>query len=183
MKDGYSEIEGLRIKLRRWREDDAKELYKIASDAAVGRMAGWPPHGSVEESSRVIETVFSNDRTWAIVLNGDDAPIGCIGYYTQESSNIPIGNNDCEVGYWVAKEYWNMGICTEALIMVLEYCDKVKRFERVWADCFVGNGASRRVIEKCGFRDTGELNRCSHLYGGDRDMVRVFVLDLKGKGV
>lgn len=63
MKDGYSEIEGLRIKLRRWREDDAKELYKIASDAAVGRMAGWPPHGSVEESSRVIETVFSNDRT------------------------------------------------------------------------------------------------------------------------
>ncbi|MEE0994683.1 MAG: GNAT family N-acetyltransferase [Prevotella sp.] len=46
--------------------------------------------------------------------------IGCIGYYTHEASNIPIGENDCEVGYWVGKPYWNRGICTEALSLTPE---------------------------------------------------------------
>ena len=46
-------------------------------------------------------------------------PIGCIGYYTHETSNIRIGENDCEVGYWLGKLYWNKGICTEALRLML----------------------------------------------------------------
>ena len=29
-------------------------------------------------------------------------------------------------------------------------------------------------MEKCGFSDTGMLNRCSQLIGGDKDMVKVF---------
>ena len=29
-------------------------------------------------------------------------------------------------------------------------------------------------MEKCGFSDTGMLNRCSQLVGGDKDMVKVF---------
>ncbi len=39
---------------------------------------------------------------------------------------------------------------------------------------FSGNPASGRVMEKCGFSDTGMLNRCSQLVGGDKDMVKVF---------
>ena len=37
-----------------------------------------------------------------------------------------------------------------------------------------GNPASGRVMEKCGFSDTGMLNQCSQLVGGDKDMVKVF---------
>lgn len=33
-------------------------------------------------------------------------------------------------------------------------------------------------MEKCGFADTGLLNQCSQLVGGDKDMVKV----LKYKG-
>ena len=39
---------------------------------------------------------------------------------------------------------------------------------------FTGNPASGRVMEKCGFVDTGMLNKCSQLVGGDKDMVKVF---------
>ena len=35
---------------------------------------------------------------------------------------------------------------------------------RPWADFFVDNPASGRVMEKCGFRDTGEVNWLSQLY-------------------
>lgn len=31
-----------------------------------------------------------------------------------------------------------------------------------------------KVMVKCGFSDTGMLNRCSQLVGGDKDMVKVF---------
>ena len=51
---------------------------------------------------------------------------------------------------------------------------KVKHFENIWADHFTGNPASGKVMEKCGFSDTGMLNRCSQLVGGDKEMVKVF---------
>lgn len=166
-----------RLLLRRWTEQDAAALYKYASDPDVGPQAGWPVHQSVGFSKEVIRKVFTNDRTWAIVLKSTNEPIGCIGYYTHATSNIHIGENACEVGYWVGKPYWNQGVCTEALQSFLDYCIRVKHFQNIWADHFVGNPASGRVMEKCGFHDTGRLNKCSHLVGGDRDLVKVYKLE------
>ena len=111
-------METERILLRHWQESDAEALFKYASDPDVGPRAGWPAHKSVEESREIIRTFFHNDTTWAIVLKETGEAIGCIGYYTHETSNIPIGENDCEVGYWVGKPYWNKGICTEALKLI-----------------------------------------------------------------
>ena len=167
-------METERILLRHWLESDAEALFKYASDPDVGPRAGWPAHKSVEESREIIRTFFHNETTWAIVLKETGEAIGCIGYYTHETSNIPIGENDCEVGYWVGKPYWNKGICTEALKLMLDYCINEKHFEDIWADHFTGNPASGRVMEKCGFIDTGMLNKCSQLVGGDKDMVKVF---------
>ena len=167
-------MQSTRLHLRPWRETDAPALFKYASDPDVGPRAGWAPHKSVEESLYIIRKIFTNDTTWAIVLNGTDEPIGCIGYYTCQTSNIPIGENDCEVGYWLGKPFWNQGLCTEALRLMLDHCVKEKRFDNVWADCFTGNPASARVMEKCGFRNTGMVNKCSHLVGGNEELVRIY---------
>ncbi|MDD6472836.1 MAG: GNAT family N-acetyltransferase [Bacteroidales bacterium] len=165
-----------RIYLRRWQESDAEALYTYASDPDVGPRAGWPPHQSVAESREVINTFFNNSTTWAIVWKETDEPIGCIGYYTHDSSNISIGENDCEVGYWIGKPFWNRGICTEALQLIINYCLEKRHFDNIWADHFIGNPASGRVISKCGFHDTGTLNTCSHLLGGDKEEVSVYIL-------
>lgn len=165
-----------RILLRRWLETDAEALYKYASDPDVGPRAGWPPHKSIDESLEVIRTFFNNDTTWAIVLKDTNEAIGAMGYFTQATSNIPIGKDDCEVGYWVGKPHWNKGICTEALRIMLDYCINIKHFDNIWCDHFTGNPASGRVMEKCGFKDTGKLNRCSNLLGGDKDMVKIYKL-------
>ena len=174
MRDKTYMMESNRIYLRRWRESDAESLFKYASSPDVGPHSGWPLHQSVEDSLDVIRNIFSNDTTWAIVLKDTDEAIGCMGYYTHSTSNIPIGENDCEVGYWVGKPYWNQGICTEALRLMLDYCLKVKHYENIWADHFTGNPASGRVMMKCGFKDTGLTNKCSNLLGGDEDMVRIY---------
>jgi RimJ/RimL family protein N-acetyltransferase len=52
---------------------------------------------------------------------------------------------------------------------MVDYCLKVKGFKTLWCDYFIDNPASGRVIEKCGFKDTGQINLLSKLYrAGDR---------------
>ena len=178
-------METARILFRPWRDDDAETLYRYASDPEVGPRAGWPPHKSVEESLEIIRTIFHSDHIWAIVLKnaGGDAcvhsgePIGCMGYMVHGESNINIGENDAEVGYWVAHPYWNRGICSEALRLLIDYCFNVKGFRTLWADFFPDNPASGKVMEKCGFRDTGDINYCSRLLLGSDRPVKIMRLD------
>ena len=171
------DIETKRLRFRPWKEADAGTLFKYASDPDVGVRAGWPPHQSVEESLQVIREVFSNDHIWALELKETGEPIGCMGYYSSGESNIPIGENDAEVGYWIAKPYWNQGLCTEALRAMIDRCFNKQGFQTLWSDFFVDNSASGRVMEKCGFRDTGEINGLSHLYQGDGRPVKIMRLD------
>ena len=170
-------METERLILRPWRESDAKALYKYASDPEVGPRAGWPPHKSAEESREIIRTIFNNDHTWAIELKATNEVIGCIGYYVCGESNISIGENDVEAGYWVARPFWNRGICTEALRLLIDYCFREKGYSAIWSDFFMNNPASGRVMEKCGFRDTRKINWCSHLYHGDDSPVRIMILE------
>ena len=170
-------METERILLRPWRDDDAASLFKYASDPEVGPRAGWPPHKSVEESLEIIHTVFHNDTNWAIELKATGEAIGAIGYVPAPESNLPTRDGEPLIGYWVGKPYWNQGICTEALRAMIDYCFNKKGFQTLWSDFFVDNPASGRVMEKCGFRDTGEINWCSHLYRGDERPVKVMRLD------
>lgn len=170
-------METERILFRPWRESDAETLYKYASDPEVGPHAGWPPHKSVVESLEIIRTLFHSDHMWAMELKKTGEPIGCMGYFVHGESNIDIGENDAEVGYWVARPYWNRGICTEALRRLIDYCFNVKGFHTLWADYFPENPASGRVMEKCDFRDTGMVNQCSNLQLGADKPVRIMRLD------
>ena len=140
-------METERILLRPWCEEDAEVLFKWASDPDVGPRAGWPPHKSVEESREIIRTVFQNDTTWAIVLKGVGV-VGAIGYGPSCDCNLPARDDEPITGYWVAKPYWNQGICTEALNLLIDYCFHEKGFQTLWCDFFIDNPASGRVMEK-----------------------------------
>lgn len=170
-------METERILLRPWRESDAAALFKYASDPEVGPRAGWPPHQSVEESLGVIRNVFSGEGMWAVELKETGEPIGCAGYLPASGSNLEIADTECEVGYWIARPYWGQGICTEALKLIIDYCFNVKGFTTLWGDYFPGNPASGRVMEKCGFTDTGREVLCPSLEVGSDRPVRVLHLD------
>lgn len=172
-----SKNETERIRLRPWRESDAGVLYKYASDPEVGPRAGWPPHGSEEESLEVIRKFFLNDFTWAVELKQTGEVIGCIGYLPASISNLRIDEDQCEVGYWIARPYWGRGFCTEALRLVVSHCFNEKGFTALWGSFFPSNPASGRVMEKCGFTDTGEETLCPDLEVGSDQPVRVMRLE------
>lgn len=170
-------METERILLRPWREDDAAALYKYASDPEVGPRAGWPPHKSVEESREIIRTLFSGEGMWAVELKEKGEVIGCAGYLPASASNLKIADDQCEVGYWIARPYWGKGICTEALRLIVDYCFTEKGFTILWGTYFPTNPASGRVMEKCGFCDTGEETICSNLEVGSDQPVKVMKLE------
>ena len=161
-----------RIMLRPWRESDAEALFKYASDPEVGPRAGWPPHKSVEESLMVIRTLFCGEGMWAVVWKETGEPIGCVGYLPSTSSNLKIETDQAEVGYWIARPYWGKGICTEALGLVMDHCFGEKGFSTLWGTYFPSNPASGRVMEKCGFTDTGRETICPNLEVGSDQPVR-----------
>lgn len=165
-----------RLILRSWCADDAENLYKYASDPEVGPRAGWPPHKNVEESRAIIESVFSNEYMWAITLRESDEPIGCVGYLPAEACNLDISPDEVEVGYWVARPFWNRGICTEALREVVRYCFEEKHFAALWGDCFLDNPASAKVMLHLGFQDCQFETRCPNLQVGSEKPVRVLKL-------
>ena len=169
--------QGGRIILRPWKDEDAEVLFKHASDPDVGPRAGWEPHKSIEESLEIIRTVFNNDTTWAIALRETGEPVGAIGYGLSCECGLPAREGEPTVGYWVAKPYWNRGICTEALRMMIDEARSHEGIISLISGHFTDNPASGRVMEKCGFVPTGETIYDNSLACGSDRPVRVLRLE------
>ena len=166
-----------RIILRPWRDSDAPALFKWASDPDVGPRAGWAPHRSVEESLEVIRTVFKDvTNTWAIELKETGEAIGAMGYGPSCDCNLPARPGEPIIGYWIAKPYWNRGICTEALQLMLQHIRCMTDTRSLISGHFIDNPASGRVMEKCGFIPTGETVIDETQYQGAGRPIRVLRL-------
>lgn len=141
-------LETTRLLLRPWREEDAEDLYKYASDPEVGPPAGWPPHTSVEESREIIRTVLSAAETYAVCLKEDGRPIGSIGLHRND---LAERDDEYELGYWIGKPFWGQGMIPEASREILRYAFEELGMARIWCGYYDGNVKSRRVQEKLGF--------------------------------
>lgn len=144
-------LETPRLILRPWQEADAASLYKYASDPAIGPVAGWPPHTSVEHSLEVIRTVFAAPETYAVVLKATGEPVGSAGIMRAEGMHsAAMQPDEAEIGYWIGVPYWGQGLIPEAVQCLLQRCFVDLGVSAVWCGYYEGNERSRRVMEKCG---------------------------------
>jgi [ribosomal protein S5]-alanine N-acetyltransferase len=74
-----------------------------------------------------------------------------------------------QVGYWIDEAYAGRGITPTALAMAMDHCFFVIGLHRVEATIRPENHASRRVVEKLGFREEGLRRRSLHIDGAWRD--------------
>jgi RimJ/RimL family protein N-acetyltransferase len=128
--------------LREVRDEDLAELFEQWADPVAARMAAFTAPDHMDRDAferrwsrlRADETVISR----AIVVEGEVA--GTIGSWGDP--------NEREVTYWIGRTYWGKGIATCALHAFLTVDPSRPLHARVASD----NVASRRVLEKCGFR-------------------------------
>jgi ribosomal-protein-alanine N-acetyltransferase len=88
---------------------------------------------------------------WGICERGaDDALIGACGL-----NDVKAEHRRGELGYWLLPGHWGRGVATECVGAVLEHAFGAMGLHRVGADVDVDNHASRRLLERLGFRLEG----------------------------
>ena len=146
-------METQRLKLRTCTETDVQSVSNYAKDPAIGPIAGWPPHTSVENSREIIRDILSAPETYAVVLKETNEPIGSVGImFADGVHSADMQDGDAEIGYWIGVPYWGQGLIPEAVQRLLKRCFVELDVKRVWCGHYDGNIKSRRVMEKCGFK-------------------------------
>ena len=157
---GTAELRTERLLLRRYRPEDAAELYREFGTAPdMVRYSGWNPYATPEmarETVRGFISRYGDGRVYGWALDGDGVLVGTIGAYDPRDDRI-------EVGFSIARACWGRGYATEALRAVLEYLTENEGVACVTAWCAAENAGSRRVLEKAGM----------HLAGVEKDGLAV----------
>jgi RimJ/RimL family protein N-acetyltransferase/ribosomal protein S18 acetylase RimI-like enzyme len=145
-------LETQRLILRPWKESDAEDLYRYASDPDVGPIAGWPPHQSIEESLDIIKNVLSGSECYAICLKEDGKAIGAIELKLNGHTDMTERDDECELGYWLGKPFWGQSIMPEAAREIIRHGFEEAGMTKIWCGYYEGNTKSKRVQEKVGFK-------------------------------
>jgi len=75
--------------------------------------------------------------------------VGGIGYEAEEAGH------SAELGYWLAEPVWSKGFGYEAAAAVTTHAFEAAGHERLMAGYRHGNEASRRILDRLGFRTVG----------------------------
>jgi ribosomal-protein-alanine N-acetyltransferase len=151
-------IETARLRLRPPTESDAEAIFAYASNPELPRYMSWAAHETVEETREWFRACVANiaagtDLTWLIEHAG--APVGCIGLDSITWSLRALRQDRAELGYWLAPSLHGKGLMTEAAAAATGWAFERLGLHKVTVSCFEPNVASRRVIEKVGFRFYG----------------------------
>ncbi|MBE6137482.1 MAG: GNAT family N-acetyltransferase [Erysipelotrichaceae bacterium] len=156
-------LNGQRILIRELSFRDKDAYYEFGKNPNVGPHAGWKPFGSKDISDRMLASLMLSKETFAIALKDSNMLIGTISIY---DNGIRKYNKVKSIGFSLSEEYWNQGIMTEAVNLIIEYIFRKKDCELIEVGHHSDNFASKRVIEKCGFKYDGRLCKFKRLYDG-----------------
>lgn len=163
-----------RLLLRPGWAEDAPALARAIADEQVVRNLATAPWPYREEDAEAFLAAPRDPAlpSFLITERTDGAPrlIGSCGLGRRPSGAV-------ELGYWIARPFWNQGFATEAGRALVEIARTLK-LPRLEASHFIDNPASGRVLEKLGFVATGlSAERYSCARGGD-SVAKLFRLRL-----
>lgn len=148
-------IEAPRVRLRPLEDRDAEALFPYVSDPSLPSMMTWSAHGTVDETRAWIDYCreareAGTEMVWAIEHEG--APIGTIGLHAITWAIRAVRVDQADLGFWLARPFQGKGLTTEAVRNVVRWAFDTLGLHKILVSCFEQNVASRRVIEKTGFR-------------------------------
>ncbi len=155
-RDDVFRLETRRLWLRWPAPGDADDLTAVAGLRDVAEMTARVPHPypKGEAASRIDEWRKRNGQGNGLLLvltrkGPDRRVVGTIG--------VDPTTAGLSLGYLLAPEHAGQGLATEAAQAVLDATFILTAVPDVEASVRVVNPASRRVLEKCGFRYEGTV--------------------------
>jgi [ribosomal protein S5]-alanine N-acetyltransferase len=147
-----SSLETDRLLLRAPTPEDAPFFAAALGDFEIAKFLSTVPHPYSEADAADFIARMAHARAmgegwcFTIVLKTTGAPLGCCGLHLKDGHY--------ELGYWIAKPFWNQGYACEAARRLLAFGFGVVKAEAVEAGWFHDNAASGRVLAKLGFTAT-----------------------------
>ncbi len=159
-------IRGTKITLRTVREADIDTLFELWSDIENrGEYYPISVPSAVDFKKNYHEHGFMEDTHGTFLIWAHDHIIGSISFFNA------MYFDGLEIGY-ILFERGNrrQGFMTEALALVVNYLFTTKKINRLQLTVMLGNIASRRVAEKCGFTMEGVLRGAIFHRGTSHDL-------------
>lgn len=156
----HARLVGERVLLRPVTVADAAPAYRaVAGREEILRWLVWGGPAGVQE----LEERFASWRTGADVRSSVLGTSGGHDYWLaieERETGELVGSitvrfaghpGDGDIGYWISSDRWGRGYATEAVRLAVRFGFAHLGASVLFAWVFVGNEASRRVLEKCGF--------------------------------
>lgn len=146
----------VRLLLRPLRVSDAAVLHELWTE----RDPRVPTHRQLDADGRptvadLEESIRSNPPTTVGLLAVELVKTGkVIGYCGLVDSGRP-GSGEPELAFELLRRHWGRGYATEASLAVMDWARSTGH-QRLWATVWDWNTASRRVLAKLGFLETGQ---------------------------
>jgi len=170
------DLETDRLLLRPFELSDAPRVKELAGDRAIADTTLNIPHpyedGMAEEWISTHQPKFESGElaNRAIVLESTGELIGAIG--------MTVANrfNRAELGYWIGKEYWSQGYCTEGAKAMIGYGFREMGLHKIVASHLTRNPASGRVMQKIGMKKEALFQEHVIKWGKYEDVVYYGIL-------
>jgi ribosomal-protein-alanine N-acetyltransferase len=139
----------LRLTLRPVYPNDIDFIYTLFKRSETNKYSEFPDIETKKEAIEMYEKYMKpgNESHFRLIIeNLNHTSMGTIGLY-----NYSINHRRAEIGYDLLKEYWGLGIMSEAVKAIVEYGFDELNLVRVEATVDTENIGSIRVLEKNGF--------------------------------
>jgi RimJ/RimL family protein N-acetyltransferase len=143
-------LESDRLIIRRFKQEDWKDLYEYLSKEEVVR---YEPYNTYSEEQCKEESMkrASDNAFWAVSLKDTNKVIGNI-YFSQQD---PIEFRTWELGYVFNPNFQGVGFATEASNRILQYGFEFLNVRRIIANCNPLNTSSWKLLERLKLRREG----------------------------
>lgn len=173
-QDDVFRLETERLWLRWPRLADAEALAKRAGDPEVSSQTATIPHPyNIDDAEQFVRRARAeNGSGQGLILalafkKTPNDPIGVIGAHGSAFRGT------AHLGYWLGREFWGRGLMTEAARGFVDLIYGVSSLGEIVCDSLPGNAASRRVQEKLGFMNLGEIEIDAPARGGQVKVQRM----------
>jgi len=157
-----------RLVLRDYKETDLNDMHQLWSDEKTMFYLDDILCSTIEDTIKYLKIGMDNldGHYFCICEKGTDHFIGSIGYTI--SSITPLGKI-VHMGYMLKPEYHGRGYMTEATKKVIEFAFTNDDCIRITTGCLKEHEASRKVMEKAGFKKEGERSKAQYHDGIMKD--------------
>lgn len=148
-------LETPRLILRPFELSDAEALFDMDSNPNVHQYLWQQPLTNIEEVYGYIEMVQKqyvkhNIGRFSTILKETNELIGWTGIKYIDDHEENGNSNFFDYGYRLNEKFWGNGYATEATLAWLEYGFQEMNIKTMHAYTHAENGASNRVLSKCG---------------------------------